>query len=67
MSDNFDLRLNGHKVGFTLSIVTEPGEGWKGEQFIGHYDSLKLLNRALNELNVPEYWQIKIDLNGDDE
>lgn len=57
-----NLEMNGYPVIFSLRLVTEPGEGWKGTQYIGSYKTLAELNAAVNELKVPLYWMIEIDL-----
>lgn len=54
---------NGVEVVFTLSVVTEPGEGWRGSRYIGSYDNLTNLNNAINSTEVPLYWELQVDLN----
>lgn len=56
-----EITCNGYPVIFSLRLVTEPGEGWKGSQFIGSYDNLKDLNRAIAITDVPLYWVLEID------
>jgi len=56
-----EITCNGHPVIFSLRVVTEPGEGWKGSRFIGSYDNLKDLNRAIAMTDVPLYWVLEID------
>lgn len=60
----FDLKLNGYPVVFTLRYVTEPGEGWKGSQYVGSYKTLEELNEALAgaKEDCPPYWQLEVDL-----
>lgn len=54
--------VNGVPCVMSLSLVTEPGEGWRGERFIGGpYESMAELNEAINRTVVPEYWQLKVE------
>ena len=52
---------NGVPVVISLALVTEPGEGWQGRQFIGSYTNMKDLNAAINSTEVPLYWQLEVD------
>lgn len=49
-------------VVLSLSLVTEPGEGWKGERFIGTFESIEELNKAINAVEIPLYWELKVDI-----
>lgn len=63
------ITYNGHPVVFSLSYVTEPGEGWKGSYLVGSYDTLEELNAALPRaiLDCPVYWELKIDFQDKEE
>lgn len=54
--------FDGQPVEFGLSLVTEPGEGWKGQRFIGEYRTVEELSKAINAVEVPVYWQLQIDI-----
>lgn len=62
-----DIRVNGYPVVMSLSIVTEPGEGWKGSTFIGEYRCTKDLNAAIAEHKdrVPVGWMLEVDFQDD--
>lgn len=62
MTKDDKLELNGHPVVFTLWLVTEPGEGWKGSEYIGSYETLDELNKAINSTEKRDYWEFKVDL-----
>lgn len=62
-----DIVVDGQPALFALEIVTEPGEGWMGSRLIGEYDTLQDLTKAINAVEVPMYWELKItfvDLGG---
>lgn len=59
MKDN--IEVNGYPIIMSLRLVTEPGEGWQCSRYIGSYETIDELNKAINDLDVPMYWQIKID------
>lgn len=56
--------VNGVPVVMSLSIVTEPGEGWKGSRLLATCNSMQELTDAINDaLNegVPDFWQLEVD------
>lgn len=62
-----DIVVNGLPALFTLELVTELGEGWKGSQYIGEFANLEDLNKAINAIEVPLYWELKISFGDVDE
>lgn len=56
------LTYNEVPVVFSLELVTEPGEGWRGSRLIGVFDTIQELNKAINAIEVPLYWELKVDL-----
>lgn len=58
-----NIKYNDVPVFFRLQFVTEPGEGWKGSEFLGVYGTIEDLNLAISDYKdkIPEYWQFKID------
>lgn len=56
------LKLNGVPVVFEVRLVTEPGEGWKGMRSIATCETIEEVNAVLLTLDVPEYWQVEIQL-----
>lgn len=55
------MTCNGYPVLISLHLVTEAGEGWRGSELIGSYHSMRELNKAINSLTVPMYWEIQVD------
>lgn len=57
------MKVDGHPVVIGVQYVTEPGEGWKGTQFVGQYFTIQELNKALPDIirNKPDFWNIDID------
>ena len=57
-----NIEVNGFPVDFVLEFVTEPGEGWKGSQYVGLYENTDALNKAINlcKNNCPVGWELKI-------
>lgn len=57
-----NIEVNGFPVDFVLEFVTEHGEGWKGSQYVGLYESTDALNEAINvcENSCPVGWELKI-------
>lgn len=59
------LTYNGYPVVFELSMVTEPGEGWKGSRQLAVCKTVEELSAAIAKAEVPEYWQLEVKLQED--
>lgn len=60
--------VDGYPVVFSVELVTEPGEGWKGSRFIGGpFRTLDEVNCCINEHRekVPVGWMLKVDFQDD--
>lgn len=57
-----EIKVNDCPVDFVLEFVTEPGEGWKGTQFLGWYQNTETLNQAINHWKgkCPLGWELKV-------
>lgn len=63
MTDNsYDLKLNGWPVVFEVRLVTEQGEGWRGQQQVAVCETIQEVNKVLQTLEVPPYWMVDIEL-----
>lgn len=56
-----EVKCNGYPVIFTLELVTEPEDGFTGSRYCGAYPTLQELNKAINAIEVPLHWMLKID------
>lgn len=62
--------VNGVNVVMSLELVTEPGEGWIGSQYLGEaYRTTEELNKAINNAiaeGIPVGWMLKVDFQDDE-
>lgn len=61
------LTYNGYPVVFELSMVTEPGEGWKGSRQLAVCKTVEELTAAINDHmdEVPDFWLLEVQLQDD--
>lgn len=58
----YDLKLNGWPVVFEVRLVTEPGEGWRGQRQVAVCETIQEVNKVLQNLEIPPYWMVDIEL-----
>lgn len=62
------ITVDGHAVVMSLSVRTEPGEGWTGEEYFGEFRDMESLSAAINEriaAGIPVGWELRVDFQDD--